>query len=51
MGKWVGLLFLILFLGDPELSFLNQAGGMKELIVVMAVGLLTIPWFVSHMDN
>lgn len=51
MGKWVGLLVLILFLGDPELSFLDRAGALKEVIVVMTIGLLAMPWVVSHMDN
>lgn len=51
MGKWIGLLVFILFLGDPGLSFLNLAGEFKELIIVMTIGLLAAPWVVSQMDN
>jgi len=51
MGKWIGLLVFILFLGDPGLSFLNLAGEFKELIIVMTIGLLAAPWIVSQMDN
>lgn len=51
MGKWVGLILLILFLGDPELSFLNQLGALKELLIVMTVGLFAMPWVVSQMDS
>jgi hypothetical protein len=51
MSKWIGLILLILFLGDPELSFLNQLGALKELLVVMTIGLFAMPWAVSQMDN
>lgn len=51
MHKWFVALLALYFLGDPNLSYLEQVSGIKDFVVAIAVALVAVPWVVSQFDN
>jgi hypothetical protein len=51
MYKWLLALVVIIYTGDPTLSYLESIGEMKDLIVAAVIALLVMPWVVPHFDH
>lgn len=45
------LMTALYLLGDPGMTFLSQAGGLKDVIVAVGVALIAIPWVATQFDN
>ena len=51
MHKGFLVLAAIIYLGDPDLSYLESIGEMKDVIVAVVISLLVVPWVVPHFDH
>lgn len=51
MYKWFIALIALYLIGDPGLVYLEQLGGMKEMMVVLMLSLVVMPWIASQFDN
>jgi hypothetical protein len=45
------ILMALYFLGEPGMTFLSDAGVLKEVMVAVVLALIAMPWVATQFDN